>query len=222
MTELSFRIDAPRLDVINNVGGVVLDNGYGADRGFQHVDDGRFDAPVDVITGCGNGMAIRSELGHDVGWFDEDFFLYYEDTDLSWRLRNRGWRVRYVPGAVLRHVHSASSGTVSPVFRFHVDRNRLLMLTKLAPRRLALREVRGYPLTTLSMTLRAVIGLLLRRPARAPMRPLLLRWRVVRSYTRLLPRMLRRRRVERRAAAASKADVMALVTRVEDWLAGAA
>jgi GT2 family glycosyltransferase len=215
-------LDPPRVDVVNNVGGVFLENGYGADRGFQHVDDGRFDAPAAVMTACGNGMAMRTEAGREIGFFDEDFFLYYEDTDLSWRLRNRGWEVRYVPDAVLRHVHSASTGEESPVFRFHVDRNRLLLLTKLGPAALARREVLRYPLTTLSMTVRGTLGLVLRRPGRPPLRPLLLRWRVLRSFLRLLPRMLARRRAESRAAVVPRGAVEAHMTRVEDWLAGAA
>ena len=77
--------------------------------------------------------------------FDDDFFLYYEDTDLSWRLRSLGWRIRYQPAAVARHIHSASSVEWSPLFVFHTDRNRLLMLTKNARAGLAAREVLRYP-----------------------------------------------------------------------------
>ena len=92
----------PRIDVINNAGGVVLEGGYGADRAYQRVDAGQFDQPVEVFTACGNGMAMRSELGHELGWFDDDFFLYYEDTDLSWRIRARGYAIQYEPTAVLQ------------------------------------------------------------------------------------------------------------------------
>ena len=37
------------------------------------------------------------------GYFDADFFLYREDADLAWRLRNLGWRSLYVPSAVAHH-----------------------------------------------------------------------------------------------------------------------
>ena len=94
-----------------------------------------------MFNACGNGMAMRTAAGREVGWFDDDFFLYYEDTDLSWRLRPRGWAIRYEPTAVLRHLHSASSTEWSPLWIFHVDRNRLLMLTKDATAPLALRAV---------------------------------------------------------------------------------
>ena len=185
--------DLPRVDVINNAGGVVLTEGYGADRGYQQVDDGSYDEPVEVFTACGNGMAVRTELGHRLGWFDDDFFLYYEDTDLSWRIRSSGYAIRYQPSAVLRHVHAASSKEWSPLFVFHVDRNRLLMLTKDASAALAVRAVLRYPLTTVSMALRSVRqGVADRR--RPAVRPTLLRLRVIASYLRLLPRMLKRRR----------------------------
>jgi GT2 family glycosyltransferase len=183
----------PRVDVINNAGGVVLTEGYGADRAYQQVDDGSYDDPVEVFTACGNGMAMRTELGHRLGWFDDDFFLYYEDTDLSWRIRSSGYAIRYQPSAVLRHVHAASSKEWSPLFVFHVERNRLLMLTKDASARLALRAVLRYPLTTASMALRSIRQGVANRH-RPAVRPTLLRLRVMASYLRLLPRMLKRRR----------------------------
>jgi len=218
---LTVPADAPRVDVVNNVGGVVLTNGYGADRGYQAVDRGQFDAPTDVFAGCGNGMAVRTPVGDALGWFDEDFFLYYEDTDLSWRLRALGWDIRYVPGAVLRHHHAASSGEWSPLFVFHTDRNRLLMLTKDASVPLALREVPRYAATTASMAVRALRTAAATR-RRPPLRPLLLRGRVLASYLRLLPIMLRRRWYVGRTAAVRRPELeRRLVTR-QAWLAEAA
>ncbi|ONH59368.1 glycosyl transferase [Frankia sp. CcI49] len=184
---------APRVDVINNVGGIVLTEGYGADRGYQQIDIGQFDNPEEVFTACGNGMAMRTELGQQLGWFDDDFFLYYEDTDLSWRIRSRGYQIRYVPGAVLRHVHSASSVEWSPLFVFHTDRNRLLMLTKDATARTAISAVARYPLTTASIAVRT-LRQAWRSRSRPAVRPTLLRVRVFSSYLRLLPTMLRHRR----------------------------
>ncbi len=197
--------EAPRVDVINNVGGIVLVDGYGADRGYQQVDTGQFDQPEDVFTACGNGMAIRASLGHELGWFDDAFFLYYEDTDLSWRIRARGRAIRYVPGAVLRHIHSASSVEWSPLFVFHTDRNRLLMLTKDATALVALSAVVRYPVTTASIAVRTLRQAWQAR-SRPAVRPTLLRLRVIASYLRLLPSMLRARReigataTERRAS----------------------
>jgi len=206
----------PRTDVVNNAGGVVLTTGYGADRGYQALDDGRFDAPAEVFAGCGNGLALRSEVGHAVGWFDDDFFLYYEDTDLSWRVRALGWQVRYVPAAVLRHHHAASSGEWSPLFVFHTDRNRLLMLTKDASAALALREVPRYALSTAAMAVRLVRQAAATR-SRPAVRPLAARLRVVASYLRLLPAMLRRRRAVGRTAAVRRPELERLLVTHEQW-----
>ena len=124
--------------VVNNVGGVFIEDGFGADRGYLQVDDGRFEEPCEVFNWCGGGVLLRPSYLADVGLFDERFFLYYEDTDLSWRGQHRGWRYRYVPESVIRHLHAASSGETSSTFQFFVERNRLLALTKNAagrPRR---------------------------------------------------------------------------------------
>ncbi|HWL38265.1 MAG TPA: glycosyltransferase family 2 protein [Frankiaceae bacterium] len=206
-TEVTFTVDAPRVDVLNNAGGIVFADGYGADRAFQEVDTGQYDAADEVFNFCGNGVAFRREVLADVGLFDDDFFLYYEDTDLSWRLRAKGWAVRYEPSAVLRHHHSASSGEESKVFRFHVDRNRLLLLTKNASWRLAVSQVGRYPLTTASIALRAVRS----GNARSAARPTLLRLRVMASYLRLLPSMLRKRRAIDSSRTVSRRDL-------ERWL----
>ena len=50
-----------------------------------------------------------------IGLFDDDFFLYCEDTDLGLRARWAGWRCRYVPEAQVEHRYSHSAGRVSVV-----------------------------------------------------------------------------------------------------------
>ena len=207
--DVTFTIPAgvPRVDVVNNAGGIVFEDGYGADRAFQRIDDGSYDTAEEVFAFCGNGVAFRREVLADVGLFDEDFFLYYEDTDLSWRVRAKGWAIRYEPSAVLRHHHAASTGEESPVFQFHVDRNRLLMLTKNASARLALAQVLRYPLTTASIALRAVRS----GHPRSAIRPTLRRLKVIASYLRLLPSMLAKRRRIDATRAVSRAEL-------ERWL----
>jgi GT2 family glycosyltransferase len=181
-----------RVDVLNNAGSMVFRDGYGADRAYQQLDRGQYQRPEEVFAFCGGSVCFRTGALREAGLFDEDFFLYYEDTDLSWRLRTLGWSIRYQPSAVVRHIHSASSVEWSPLFVFHTDRNRLLMLTKNARAGLATREVLRYPLTTLSLALReAARSRHTRR--RPPLRPTLLRLRVLGSYLRLLPVMLARR-----------------------------
>jgi GT2 family glycosyltransferase len=188
------------VDVLNSTGNEVTRSGYGRDRGWQQVDRGQ-EPPADVFAFCGAAVLLRMSALHAVGDFDEDFFLYYEDSDLSWRLRAGGWTVRYEPAAVVRHAHAASSDVRSRLFRFHDDRNRLLMLTKNAPARLALRSAARYPLTVASLTLRQGPGAAMTTT----------RLRALASYLRLLPRMLRRRRSIARSAVVPSSETVNLL-----------
>jgi len=208
--EVEVPAGVPLADVLNNAGSMVFRDGYGADRAYQELDRGQYQTPEEVFAFCGGSVCLRTGALRQAGVFDDDFFLYYEDTDLSWRLRSLGWRIRYQPAAVARHIHSASSVEWSPLFVFHTDRNRLLMLTKNARAGLAAREVLRYPLTTASLALREVARARHTR-RRPPVRPTLLRLRVLGSYARLLPAMLaRRRRIAARASVDRK--------RLERWL----
>ena len=115
---------------IQNAGVLLLDDGAGVDRGSGQPDDGRFAQREEVFGFCGAGALLRRQALDDVGGFDERFFMYYEDLDLSWRLRLRGWSVLFEPAAVADHGHATSSREWSAFFTFHVDRNRVFTLLK--------------------------------------------------------------------------------------------
>ena len=111
-----------------------------------------------------------------------------------------------MPDAGARHVHAASTGEGSPVFQHFVERNRLLMLVKNAPARLAADAVFRYCLTTASYARRDLVAPVLggHRP-----RPTIV-WRRVKSFVdflRLLPRALASRRRIRRAATVGDAEL---------------
>jgi N-acetylglucosaminyl-diphospho-decaprenol L-rhamnosyltransferase len=137
---------------IQNAGGLLLADGSGRDRGtillggrwVQEEDTGQYQRAEEVFFFCGAAALLRKAALDDVGLFDERYFMYYEDMDLSWRLRLRNWKVLYVPEAVVEHAHAASSGEWSPFFVYHVDRNRPLMLMKLAPLGLGLGVIGRY------------------------------------------------------------------------------
>jgi GT2 family glycosyltransferase len=89
----------------------------------------------DVLLPSASAALYRREMLEDIGLFDEDFFLYCEDTDLGLRGRRNGWRCRYAPQAVVDHHYSQSSGAVSALKAWYVERNRLWVLAKNFPRR---------------------------------------------------------------------------------------
>jgi len=131
---------ADRPGIIQSVGTLLLGDGSGGDRGSGEVDRGQYARREEVFGFCGAAALLRRDALADAGQFDERFFMYYEDTDLSWRLRLRGWSVVYEPAAVVDHVHAGSAHEWSPLFTFHVDRNRLFMLVKNARTGLLLRS----------------------------------------------------------------------------------
>jgi len=122
--------------VVQNTGSVVDRSGNSRDRGFGEPDGPAFDQSDEVFAWCGASVLLRSDYLRDVGVFEERFFLYYEDTDLSWRGQSRGWRYRYVPSSVVRHLQGASTGLVGHHPESYQLRNRLLLMTRNAPWRL--------------------------------------------------------------------------------------
>ena len=191
-TWVDVRVGADVFDVINNVGSNLYERGFGGDRGFLERDRGQFEQAVDVFAWCGGAVLLKKAYLDTVGVFDERLFLYYEDTDLSWRGRLQGWRYLYAPGALVRHRHAQSSGVGSDTFRFHTERNRLLVLVKNAPLWLAARSGLGEVRRTVFINVRHLVlrPLTLRMPARPEAA---MRRRVLKSYLLLVPAMLRDR-----------------------------
>jgi GT2 family glycosyltransferase len=186
---------------VNNAGVVLRPDGYGADRGLGDPDGPPYDRPAEVFGFSGGAALLRVGALRAVGGFPAPFFLYYEDTDTSWRLRLAGHAVGYVPGAVVRHAHSRSADQTSALFSFHNERNRLLTLTRCAPAGFAARQLVRFGLTTGSLAAKRA----LRRPLPpAPHFRVGLRLRVLASYGRLLPWALR----TRSGSAADRAEVL--------------
>jgi GT2 family glycosyltransferase len=180
---------------INNAGGALLQDGYGYDRGLGDPDDGRWDTAEDVEAFCGGAAMLRLDAVRAVGGFPSRFFLYYEDTDTSLRLRRAGWRIRYVPGARVVHLHAASSDPSSARFHFFNERNRLLMLVRCYPGPVWRRELWRFARSVGGFARRRLRGV----PAAQASEQPLLRLRVLASVVRNLPWALSSRREIRRA-----------------------
>jgi GT2 family glycosyltransferase len=129
---------------IQNAGCLLLSDGSGGDRGFGEADTGQYERAEEVFGFCGASALMRREMLQDVGAFDESFFAYYEDIDLSWRMRLRGWKVVYEPRAVVEHFHAGTSQEWSRFFIFHADRNRLFAVLKNGAPRVVLRSFLGF------------------------------------------------------------------------------
>ncbi len=81
--------------------------------GFQPRDGTGPSKPSPVLFVCGGSMLVKRDLFLDAGGFDEDFFAYFEDVDLGWRLWVLGYRVLYTPHALTYHRGHATSARMA-------------------------------------------------------------------------------------------------------------
>lgn len=113
--------------VIWYAGGIIdWSNIYGCHRGVDEVDKGQYDktAQTDFATGC--CMLIKRQVIEKIGYFDEKYYLYFEDVDYSMRARENGFKVMYCPNAYLWHKNASSSGKPGSLTHvYYQNRNRL-------------------------------------------------------------------------------------------------
>lgn len=119
-----------RISLIQNAGSGINEQFNGFDVGFCEEDSGQYESVRELTSACGASMMMRREEFLDLGGFDSYFFMYYEDTDLSFRVKNRNKKILYIPDSIVRHIHTGSSKEWSPFFIYHVYRNRLLFIFK--------------------------------------------------------------------------------------------
>ena len=160
----------------------------------------------EVFGVCGAACLMPKAVFDELGGFDEDFFASHEDVDLSYRARLRGYRCRYVADAVVRHVGSATLGTVSAFSVFQGQRNLEWMYVKNTPASLLFRTLAGHVVYDIAAAVHfARIGML---------RPYL---RAKIAAAAGLPRMLRKRAVIQRGRRVGASAIAPLLdTR---WLA---
>lgn len=162
----------------------------------------------------------RREMLEDVGLFDEEFFLYCEDTDLGLRARWAGWKCLYVPEAVVEHAYSNSAGPASPLKAYYVERNRLFVLVKNFPAAMLWKA----PATTLARYLWHAVAMLGETPLAAQFRAeghglpeaAFIAFRAHVALLWHLPRLWRQRRAIRRQARITPGQFRALLR--SHWL----
>ena len=157
-------------------------------------------ATQEVFGVCGAACLMPKAVFEELGGFDDDFFASHEDVDLSYRARLRGYRCRYVADAIVKHVGSATLGSVSPFSVFQGQRNLEWMYVKDTPGSLLFRTLPGHVVYDIAAGVHfARIGMLV---------PYL---RAKAAAIAGLPRMLRKRAViqrERRVGASAIAPLL--------------
>ena len=132
--------DPSGVELINSTGNLVDACGNGYDRSWLAPAKQEHDSP-EVFGICGGACAISARAWRQLGGMRQDLFMYYEDTDFSYRLRRAGYRVQYVRQAQARHAHAASSDSASAAFTTWNTRNRLRVAARYAPASVAARAL---------------------------------------------------------------------------------
>ena len=96
---------------------------------MKPASDAGLDEPsTEYLTGC--SFLARTRVLQELEGFDENYFCYVEDVDLSVRIKDLGYRIGYVPEALVWHKVARSTGFRSPIKLYYKHRNILYFLRK--------------------------------------------------------------------------------------------
>ena len=126
---------AGRQGILDNTGEVICRDGLARGRGRLEKDEGQYDNQEETLCPSGCAALYRRKMLEEAGWLDNHFFAYAEDIDIGLRGRILGYACVYIPTALVHHHFSASSGMVSALKAFYVERNRLWVALKCFPMR---------------------------------------------------------------------------------------
>jgi len=79
------------------------------DRGIMEKDRGQYDNDKEIIGCCAAAGLYKRKMLEDIGLYDESYWMYYEDAELSWRAYKKGWKALYVPEAIVYHMRGGST-----------------------------------------------------------------------------------------------------------------
>ena len=168
--------------VIDCTGVLIHRDMSGFNRGQNQTDNGQFDQAQEIM-GPSASAAVYSRAGLETirfaeklttqqSWktrdgkivsatyeyFDNQYFAYYEDVDLLWRLRLAGFTSWYTPTAIAHHAHSATGVVASPFKAFHIHRNHYYNIIKDTPLPFLLWTILLIPLRYILLIVSVVRG----------------------------------------------------------------
>ncbi|MFH0979689.1 MAG: glycosyltransferase family 2 protein [Candidatus Roizmanbacteria bacterium] len=114
-------------------------------RGVDEVDHGQYDKSevIDFITGC--MLFFNKKVVEKIGFWNEKYFLYYEDSDFCERAKRAGFKLFYHPKIVIYHKNAQSTGGSGSLLHLRYQRkNRLIFGLKYAPFRTKIHLIKNY------------------------------------------------------------------------------
>jgi GT2 family glycosyltransferase len=139
-------------NVIDSAGDGLLTSLRAFKRG-EGLPSGAYAAEEYAFGACGGAAFYRRSMLDDIGFLDEDLFLYFEDADLSFRAQLRGWKCLFVPAAVVYHKVGGSRGTMGENAAFYGVRNDKIVTLKNVPALLMLVHLPTYLLAEVASIL---------------------------------------------------------------------
>lgn len=118
---------------IDSTGEIYSTWGLSGSRGRGEEEKGQYDQNLELFAAPGGASAYRTEMLRQIGLFDNDFFAYYEDIDISFRAQLYGWGIRYAPKATVRHKIGATSSRKKGFTTYQTFKNLPLLLWKNVP-----------------------------------------------------------------------------------------
>jgi len=103
-------------------------------RGRRDYDIRKYDSQTDIFAASGAASLYRMKTLEQIGLLDEDFFAYYEDVDLSFRMQLAGWKVSFVPGAFVYHHIGMTSARIKGFTTYQTMKNLPLLWFKNVPK----------------------------------------------------------------------------------------
>lgn len=115
-------------------------------RGRGEPTSKKYDADTNIFGASGGATLFRCQALREVGLYDQDFFAYYEDTDLSLRTRLAGWKIKLEPRAFVLHQISATGARVKGFTTLQTMKNLPWVIVKNIPLSLWWRMVPRFTL----------------------------------------------------------------------------
>lgn len=126
-------------------------------RGRNEKTINKYDEQTDIFAASGGASIYRAKMLNQIGLFDEDFFAYYEDVDISFRAQLAGWKVSYVPKAIAYHQQGATSSKIKGFTVYQTMKNLPLLMTKNIPKELLSKVLPKFIIAYLAFFISAIL-----------------------------------------------------------------
>jgi len=150
--------------LVQNAGNAIFKSGLGRDIGavvkntnmaveeFYDFDTDYYQQSRKVVGLCGASFLIKKEIVDQIGLFNDNFFMYYEDVDLGLRLWKSGWDIVYQPKSIVYHKHRATTNKETTSFFIKlIKKNHLLFLLLHFPLKIFIIKFSFFYLKTITL-----------------------------------------------------------------------